>query len=224
MREYRYDTHVHTSEVSPCAQVDAATVVEMYKDAGYDGIVITDHFVDSIIDFVQGCWEDKIDAYLKGYRIAKKHGEKIGLRVLLGIELSFSEYRNNDYLVYGIDEEFLKKNENIHTWGIEKFAAKMKGTGIMIYQAHPFRQGVVPANPKFLDGVEVYNGNPRHESRNELAFEYAAKHSLKKISGSDFHRPEDLAHGGVVLPEAPSNSAEFAALLRAGRIIRLICD
>lgn len=36
-------------------------------------------------------------------------------------------------------------------------------------QAHPFRNGLKIVDPKHLDGIETYNGNPRHDSRNEIA-------------------------------------------------------
>jgi len=50
MAIYKYDTHVHTKEVSPCGKVPAIEVVKLYKDAGYHGIVITDHYCDSFFE------------------------------------------------------------------------------------------------------------------------------------------------------------------------------
>ena len=44
MNLYYYDLHVHTSNVSPCAHVKAEEVVRLYAQAGYKGIVITDHY------------------------------------------------------------------------------------------------------------------------------------------------------------------------------------
>lgn len=44
MKLYKYDLHVHTSSVSPCAHVAAEEVVKLYQQAGYQGVVITDHF------------------------------------------------------------------------------------------------------------------------------------------------------------------------------------
>ena len=39
---YRYEIHCHTKEVSRCGQVPAETCVQLYRQKGYDGIVITD--------------------------------------------------------------------------------------------------------------------------------------------------------------------------------------
>jgi hypothetical protein len=42
----------------------------------------------------------------------------------------------------------------------------------------PFPEYCRPANPAFLDGVEVFNGNPRHDSRNHLAAAFAEENGL----------------------------------------------
>jgi len=52
-----------------------------------------------------------------------------------------------------------------------------------------------------IDGVEIYNGNPRHNSSNHLALEYARKNGLKMLSGSDFHQVQDAARGGIIVDE-----------------------
>ena len=37
----KIDVHVHTSEVSGCGQLPGAEMARLYKQAGYDAIVIT---------------------------------------------------------------------------------------------------------------------------------------------------------------------------------------
>jgi len=219
---YLYDVHVHTSEVSICGKVDAKTIVNMYKKAGYDGLVITDHYHRDYFEALRaGSWEDKVNEFLHGYRVALNEGKKIGINVLLGIELRFDE-NFNDYLVYGIDEKFLYENRYLYEMNISTFHDYIRSTQVLIYQAHPFRVAVFPEKPEYLDGIEVYNGNPRHDSHNEKAAEYAKKHNLKMLSGSDFHRIEDVARGGIILPEAPKDSIELAKLLAGGYVSRLI--
>ena len=41
--------HAHDCEVSPCAVIKAKELVDGYKEAGYDGIVITNHFDKGIM-------------------------------------------------------------------------------------------------------------------------------------------------------------------------------
>ena len=38
------ELHLHTSESSPCGRVPAKKGMTMYREAGYDGVVVTDHF------------------------------------------------------------------------------------------------------------------------------------------------------------------------------------
>ena len=48
----RLEMHAHDCEVSPCAVIKAKELVDGYKEAGYDGIVITNHFD-------KGSWQKK---------------------------------------------------------------------------------------------------------------------------------------------------------------------
>ena len=222
MSTFKYDTHVHTSETSPCGKIAAADLVRLYKDAGYHGVVITDHYYEDFFShkFFKK-WNEKVDTFLSGYKNALKEGEKQGLQVIFGIEISFTE-NHNDYLVYGIDEKFLKENKELYKLGLKEFKNLTSDKGIIIIQAHPFRQFMIQANPVLLDGVEVYNGNPRHSSNNSRAYEYALKNNLKMTSGSDFHQLQDLARGGILIPEKISTPAELVQVIKENKIIELI--
>lgn len=219
---YIYDTHVHTSETSPCGKIDARTLVHMYRNTGYHGLVITDHYFRGYFESLPyEKWEDKVSRYLAGYHTALEEGRKVGLNILLGIEIRFDE-NSNDYLVFGIDEDFLYKNKELYALTLKTFSEFIKGTSILIYHAHPFRVKMTRMDPELLHGIEVYNGNPRHNSNNNLADDFATANNLKKLSGSDFHQVPDLARGGIVLPEAPTDSVRLAQLLREDRIIKLL--
>jgi len=219
---YKFDTHVHTAESSPCGRFKGAELAHLYKQAGYHGIAVTDHFYRGNFENLHCItWEEKVDIFLTGYREALREGSKIGLDVVLGIEATFDE-NMNDYLVYGIDEDFLVNNKEFYSLGLEGFRHLVRDSDILVFQAHPFRPGLTPAKPGLLDGVEVYNGNPRHNSRNELAYEYAEKNNLRKLSGSDFHQITELAKGGIVLPQRAANSKELVNLIKEDKIIELI--
>jgi predicted metal-dependent phosphoesterase TrpH len=218
MKSFKIDTHVHTREVSPCGKVCAKEVVDLYKKAGYDGVVITDHFYDRFFaGFSELPWKAQIDYYMTGYREALNRGREVGLQVILGIELRFSD-SPNDYLVYGIDESFLKKTPELFEGNLKEFKQIAGEQNLLIYQAHPFRPGINVANPDYLDGVEVFNGNPRHDSRNELAYQFAQKNQLRMISGSDFHQAGDQGRGGINIRTKISTSHELVAALK--RILR----
>jgi len=221
---FKYDMHVHTESVSSCGQVKAAETVNLYKKAGYQGLVITDHFYENFCTrFPQMSWTEKIDEYMKGYRKAKKAARKLGMDIILAMELRFTEMAG-DFLVYGIDEAFLKENKNFHRGSLPEFKKRIdrQNKEILIYQAHPFRNRNNSAGPQFLDGVEVFNGNPRQDNNNQLALAFAEKHDLQMISGSDFHQIEDLARGGIITSEPFRNTEELLKVLKNDLVEKLI--
>ncbi len=194
------DTHVHTSEVSVCGKVPAAEMVRRYKDAGYDGIIITDHYNEGYFEALgELSWEKKIESFISGYKLAQTEGKNVGLMVFFGIEARFSD-SHDDYLVFGLDEKYLIENPKLYEHTYESFKAYIDGTGALIFQAHPYRKGQSPANPSLLHGIEVFNGNPRHDSQNDRAYAYAKNNNLRMIAGSDAHQIEDIAISGIKVP------------------------
>ncbi|PUU91112.1 PHP domain-containing protein [Halanaerobium sp.] len=200
MSEYKIELHAHSSESSRCGSIKAEDLVKKYQRAGYSALVLTDHYYARFFDKVKDLsWEEQLEKYLKGYKIAKKVAAEMDFNLFLGIEIKFND-DPNEYLVYGLEEKILFENPNLHQLNLEKFKelTDSQSNKILIYQAHPYRKGMSPAADYLLDGLEVYNGNRRHDSQNEKAHNYAAEHQLKMISGSDFHENEDLARGGIV--------------------------
>ncbi len=215
---FKYETHLHTDETSPCGRVPAVESVRIYKKAGYTGIVVTDHYTRGFFEKqLFKSWDDKIDLYLAGYHKALEEGAKLDLDVHLGMEIQFNE-NANDYLVYGFDEHFLRMYKKLYKLGLEAFRKLTAGNGIIIVQAHPFRPRMIPAKPSLIDGVEIYNGNPRHDSSNHLAFEYAKENGLKMLSGSDFHQVQDAARGGIIVGSRIEPGAFAGTIMESGNI------
>ena len=73
MPKYRYETHCHTAPVSKCARADARDTVEFYKSEGYDGLFITNHFLDGNINIPHDSdmsYAEKIEFYFSDYEEA----------------------------------------------------------------------------------------------------------------------------------------------------------
>ena len=210
---FKAELHCHTAEVSPCAGLSARGVVDRYLEAGFTTLVITDHFRNYIVDDAGKAWRQKIDHYLAGYRRAKDYAAD-RLHVLPGIELQFVG-EHNDYLVYGIDEDFLYGNPDIHKMTLRSFRSLLPPEG-MIVHAHPFRPGCTIENPELLDGMEVYNGGTA-DSNNEVARMWAERYSLIQTSGSDYHGGAVSRINGGILTEAPITTVtELVDQLRRG--------
>lgn len=214
--KYIYEPHFHTKDVSTCAHICADEAVELYKNAGYSGVVVTDHFSQHCFDnkYPGDTWKDKTDYFLSGYRNAKKH-ETEDFAVILGLEARFEN--DNDYLVFGVDEKFLYENEWFTKMTVKQFKKLAEKNQLTVIQAHPFRIDSVITNPRYIDGIEIYNGNRRHDSSNNIAEMWAKKHGFITTSGSDFHEYEDLARGGIVFDSFVNDSKQFRAQLLAGK-------
>ena len=209
------ELHLHTDESSNCGKVKAEDAIREYARRGYGAVVITDHF--SRVNFSKLRYTDdreRVDCFLKGYRTAKAVGESLGVKVLLGAEMRFDASNANDYLFYGADEQFFYDNPHMDEWRFSEFLER-KPEGSLVYQAHPFRNGITVTDPKRLFGVEVFNGHSGHDSRNAIALSWARLHRLHAISGSDAHHPHTLCSGGILTNRDVNSMEELLEVLRA---------
>ena len=216
---YKIETHLHTVTVSKCAHLEPEVLIRGYREAGYDGIIVTDHYNRTTFEYLGISTtgpEDKAEAFLTGYRAMAELGEKAGIRVFKGAEIRFDE-SENDYLIYGFADDLLREPEELFRMGIAAFSSLARAEGVLVVQAHPYRKQCTPAIAQYLDGVEVRNMNPRHDSRNALAQEYAEQFGLLGLAGSDCHRTEDIGLSGICTQELPSDSMGMMRLIRSRR-------
>ena len=101
---FLYETHLHTSPVSKCARVGVEETLKFYKDIGYDGVFITNHFLDGNLNFDKTRpYNEQIEFYFSDYEEGVKLGKQLGIKVFCGVELS---YRGTDFLIYGLDKQW----------------------------------------------------------------------------------------------------------------------
>ena len=218
MNGYLYDPHTHTAETSRCGHLPAADVVDRYVRNGFSGLVVTDHLHPEYLSRIdtEHNWDRVMDHYLSGYHASKARGDEVGLDVILGAELRFPE-NDNDYLVYGIDEQWLRSNPYICCMSAQEFYDKFHDQ-VLIIHAHPFRKGSAPVQETAVHGAEIINGNPRHENNNDKALELCLRHpEYYRLAGSDTHRDKDEARAGVILPERVKDSYAYKAIIESGR-------
>ncbi len=222
MTEYRYEIHMHTSAVSKCGHDTPEEMIRETIAKGYSGAVLTEHINGATFSDMQGAgWQTKMDHYLTGFRRASAAAEGSDFTVFLGTEFNFTE-NWNDYLVYGLNEDILRYelDDSVRDWGIKRFSEFCRANGLLLIQAHPFRKDMTIVRPEFLDGIEVLNAHPRHESRNFLARAHAEYHDLLMTGGSDAHAVGDVGRGGIVTDHKLTGISDVVSELRAGaRII-----
>jgi predicted metal-dependent phosphoesterase TrpH len=209
--QYRYDTHVHTSPVSRCARATVRQTVEFYKRKGYDGIFITNHFLDGNINIdYSEPYEKKIEFYFSDYEEALKIGEELGLKIFLGVELS---YRGTDFLIYGLDKQWYLAHPEIMDMDKTSELRFMMEEGALVIQAHPFREAHyidhIRLYPHCVHGIETINAE-RTDQCNDLGNYFADSYGFHKTAGSDNHiagAAKRLA--GMISSEPIKDEADF---------------
>lgn len=214
MYRYKYDLHVHTSPVSRCGDFSPREVVDRYVSAGFQGIVITNHFSFAAMNTLKSK-EEYLNFYLSDYYEARSYGKEKGLDVLLGAEMRFPE-NDNDYLVYGINEKDLFSAYDYLFTEYEKFYDEFKNGHNIIIQAHPFRSSCNLQSLDIIDGIEVFNMHPGHNSRVAVAAKTAYENPhLLVTGGSDFHHENHQAMCGVCLKERVTDSFAMAKVIKS---------
>jgi predicted metal-dependent phosphoesterase TrpH len=212
---FKTELHCHSNDVSACARVDVDTIIKRFTEGGYSTIVLTNHLSIYTYDYLKPAdWNDFIDKFVGGYTKLKKAAEG-KLNVLLGMELRFKN-NNNDYLVFGVTEEFLRANEDLLDMYPEKFHNICKENGYLFIQAHPFRNWMTVTPPDQVDGVEVFNGHRGHDSRNDIANMWAEKFNLIKTSGTDFHYADVPTNAGIKTEEEIKDINTLVSILKSG--------
>lgn len=186
---YIYETHLHTATASKCAVSTGDEYIAFYKNLGFSGVFITDHFFNGNSCVPKNLpWEERIDIFCQGYEDAKKEGDRLGLDVFFAWEARFF---GDEFLVYGLDKDWLLKHPEMMTWDHITHYQKIKAEGGLVVQAHPFRErgylSEVYVHPYQCDAFEVANaGNPHEQDR--MAYRYAKEHGITMTAGSDMHK------------------------------------
>lgn len=214
--KYRIEMHAHTTPESTCSQITPQDMARIYHELGYDAVVITNHFIHEYNFYEKYPPEQALDEYMKGYEKTKQAAEKYGLEVILGAELRFTE-SFNDYLIYGVNKDMLGEIYDMLPEGLENFRKKFDMQKSILFQAHPFRDGMDIVDPKLLDGMETYNMHLGHNGRIAKAVRYAAENNISRtIAGTDYHHYGMEGTAAVRTRELPKDSFELAKILKSG--------
>lgn len=220
---YRYETHMHTSEVSVCGKSTGAEMVQMYYEHGYTGVIVTDHFLNGNTNVRMDCkWEEQVAQFCLGYDSAKKAGDALGMDVFFGWE--YSEFGWH-FLTYGLDRDWLLQHPQVVDWSPTEYFDRVHGDGGLVVQAHPYREAEYIRGRKFypqhVHAIEVINGSHRDKSWNEKARIYAEQNGCWQTSGSDSHRNIDFWGGGMEFEKRLVNVQDFIAQVKNGSGILL---
>jgi histidinol phosphatase-like PHP family hydrolase len=214
---FKTEAHLHTYPVSSCAKLTPVEQVRLFKEAGYDTIIVSDHFSPHHFKKLGEhlTFAEKVDKLCDAYLEAKAEGDRIGLTVLFSVELSFHK---NHYLLYGVTREMLKLREDIFDIDIDELYAHLKAHGVTIIQAHSHRAEKCVPHPHHVDGFEI-NCCLRKDNYNERTMQVAKEYGLPLTIGSDCHRPEDVGVSATLSEEKITSVEQYLELMRAGKLI-----
>lgn len=222
---YLYETHLHTSEASACAVSSGEEMARVCRHAGYTGIIVTDHSwhgnhcIDNRLP-----WAEWVRSFTQGYRAAKRWGDQNNLDVFFGYE---SCYQGTEFLVYGVNEDWLIDHPEIKEAAISEQYQWIHEAGGMVIHAHPFREEPyipeIRLFPQYVDGVEGVNAthsSPLSQSHNDPLFDtkaiaYGREHHLRLTAGSDVHST-NIFGGGVAFKRKLHDIADYCDVIRSG--------
>ncbi len=222
MAEYSYpfELHAHSNPASGCSELSPAELVERCKAAGARGLVLTNHAVWWMKETPKEEW---CAQYLKDYRETKEAGEHLGLNVILGFEIRFMD-TENDYLVFGFDEQFIP---TVYDWmdkTAKDFYDAFHSEDVLMIQAHPNRNNMVEMGRDCVDGYEVFNFHPGHNSRVAVASRLHQKNGGVITGGTDLHHPGHEGSLFTCFAEMPQNGKDLVRLLRSGDYVFITGD
>lgn len=222
---FKTELHCHTN-FSGCSGVTAADMVEKYIAAGYSTVVVTNHFNRYHLSR-EGSFEALVKGTFNAVNEAREYaGDR--LNILQGMELTF-KCMPNDFLIYGIDEEFiLGLGEEVFDLRPWQMRDKLREVGGIIIQAHPFRFNQTVVNPDEVDGIEVFNGHTGQYSHNEVAKIWALawmdkykKDGFILTSGTDHHDASHYPTGGIETEEEITSVQMLLDVLKNGNYSRI---
>lgn len=214
---YRYETHLHTYPVSRCAKHTVREALEFYKSLGYEGVFITNHFLDGNINIERDRpFEEKLEFYCSDYEEGLRLAEEIGIRVLFGVEMS---YKGTDFLVYGLDKAWYLAHPEIMDMKRSELLAYLMASGALVIQAHPYREAGyidhIRLFPRQVHGIETPNAS-RPDFENNIAAYYADYYGLITVAGSDNHSLTKQKHLAGLEFETPiRDEADYIARVMA---------
>lgn len=215
---YIYETHMHTSAASACGRCTGRDHAHFYRDLGFQGVFVTDHFFGGNTAIDRGLpWREYVNRFCRGYEETLNEGLKVGLDVFFGWEQG---YGDDEYLVFGPDKDWLTAHPQIAACSRAEQLRLVHEGGGCVLQAHPFRMRgymhYVRLGLPYCDGIEVANAANRPQD-DACARSYAQEYHLVTTAGSDNHHspcaPEQVF--GTITQTPIRSSKDFAARVLA---------
>lgn len=196
MKKVRFDMHCHTAEGSPDAKVGILEYVELLKQRGFHGMLVTDH-----------------DSY-SGYKAYVQNRDKVeDFVVLRGVEYDTFDYGHFIIVLpSGTPEDVYDLFEH-RGMALFRVIRVVHAFGGILGPAHPYGEkfmsfgstrklGVIEHKlySQHFDFVEGYNCC-ESDKKNRMARRLAAVYDIPLTGGSDAHKAKCVGLAGTMLPD-----------------------
>jgi predicted metal-dependent phosphoesterase TrpH len=161
------DMHIHT-RFSPCSVIRIRNLLSCAREAGIDGVCITDH--------------DTTAARYEFEKLSDTHG----ICIIIGMEYTTPK---GDFLVFGPPENIPQR------MGLNCLLQWAEKEGAVVIPAHPFRKSR-PVHMSLLKSFNIIEGlNGRnHNFENEACLQWIKQdgNGTREIGGSDAHTLDEI--------------------------------
>lgn len=217
------DMHSHTSGISLCSRIDYKSLTILNKELGYDAFILTNHYTKDYVKDNNPLEFAK--RYIEEYYKAKEVGDKIGIKVFFGVEITLNNYGGIHLLVYGIEPELLLDHPEIYNYTLPQIYEVAHSHNGFLVQAHPFRPVLTLLDVNYLDGVEINCHLGHNGPFPDEVFEIAKKHNLFVTCGGDFHNDSPRIMCGIITKDYINDVQSLIKLIISKKGFEyLICD
>lgn len=204
------DPHVHSSGVSLCSRITCEKIIDNKIAAGYNGAVLTNHCQSWYFEPKnQNDWTERM---IKEWENGALYAEKLGFKLLFGVEVTINDPIMSDWLLYGVTREFMRKCPCLYMLNQQQLFSLCSDNGVFLVQAHPLRHSEYPALVKYMNGIEI-NCTPSDYEKKEKVIEFAQKNNLLLTCGTDYHSSDNVFKGGMIVPDDIKRAEDFAEYL-----------
>lgn len=214
------ELHAHSSGISFCANHTPIELVNKIKQEGLNGVVLVNHYVHWY-EKSHNCatYADFVRKYVDEFLSAKAEGDRLGVKVFFGVEVSPSYNENAHLLIYGIEPEDFLSMEAFYNYSLQELFSLCIANGWAMVQAHPFRYGQDLQDLNYLHGLEI-NCNQSYNTDSDKVIPIALSGHVALTCGGDFHRGV-RPNCGTFVPDDVSCNKDLANYLRTTKTITL---
>lgn len=215
------DMHVHSAPMSTCGKRPANEIMQISRDAGIGGIVLTNHYNRKGMHEGES-YEQYAERYIEDFELSKRYAAELGFKLFFGIEVSPLAYKRTHLVIYGVGYDFIRNNINMIEYDQIQLYNAVKAAGGVLIQAHPYRKNVDRLlDVNYLDGIEL-SCHPGYDGTHIDELLPIARENRKILTcGGDFHGGSVRVRCGMYLPDDIKDTYDIAKYLETASSVKL---